>query len=123
MKLDNFTRSYIECALWSSTGDDGEPLDATFYESDLSGETLARMAEDCAMFQADNATDLSECGADAARAGFLFWLNRNGHGTGFWDQVGGDHSLRAVFNRLSDASEAWGSFYLYIGDDKHIHGN
>jgi hypothetical protein len=50
-KLDEFTRAYIECALWSSTDDDGEPLDALYSADDLSPECLDTMAADCADFQ------------------------------------------------------------------------
>jgi len=125
--LDTFTRSYIGAALWSSTDNSneqgGDPLDSNYSESDIAPETLQRMAEDCAAFQADNAEDLASADIEASRAGFLFWLNRNGHGSGFWDEVSGSHELRTVFMRLSAASEVWGDFNLYVGDDGQIYGS
>lgn len=117
--LDTFTRAYLECALWSSmdhsTPSGGEPLDRRFGVSDFTLSALSQAVADCAAFQADNAADLSAVAeiCDTSRAGFLFWLNRNGHGSGFWDEVGGGHELRATFNRLSDASKIWGSCDLY----------
>jgi hypothetical protein len=76
------------------------------------------MAEDCRQFQADNAEDLSESGLSTERAGHDFWLNRNGHGSGFWDE-----GIAPVFRRLSAASKVWGTFDLYLGDDGMIHGS
>jgi len=121
-ELDTFTRSYIETALWSSTDNTdesgGEPLDANYDAEDIAPETLAQMAEDCRDFQESNREDLETCGLPDSRAGHNFWLNRNGHGAGFWDE-GND----PVFRRLSDACKPYGSFDLYVGDDGQIYGH
>lgn len=120
--LDTFTRAYIECALWSSNDNadeqGGSPLDANYGVSDIAPDTLARMMQDCASFQSDNREQLDECGLSLERQGHDFWLNRNGHGSGFWDE-----GRLPVFSALSDASKVWGSFDLYIGDDNQIHGS
>lgn len=116
--LPNFTQAYIQCALWSSTDEQGEPLDRRFGPEDLAPETAGRMIDDCASFQADNQDDLRSSGLSSERAGHDFWLNRNGHGSGFWDEGPGP-----VFRRLSDAAKVWGSFDLYVGDNGLIHGN
>lgn len=117
-ELDSFTRAYVECALWSTCDTGGEPFDRNYDPDDIAPETLARMAEDCRQFQEDNAADLSESGLSDSRAGHDFWLNRNGHGSGFWDE-----GNEPVFRRLSDASIAWGTFDLYLGDDGQIYGS
>ncbi len=122
--LDSFTRAYLECALWSSHDDECESLDTNFHLSDIAPESVAQVAEECAQFQADNKADLSLVSSlcDSERAGHKFWLNRNGHGSGFWDEYyGEDESLRAAFLRLSDASKAWGSCDAYVGDDGQIY--
>lgn len=126
-KLDKFTRAYIECALWSTNdnADDtgGSPLDDNYDISDIAPETLARMISDCEQFQADNRADLDNCDLSLER-GHDFWLKRNGHGSGFWDEgYRKDASINAALKRLSDASKAWGTFDLYIGDDELIHGS
>lgn len=125
-KLDQFTRGYIGCALWSTmdnSGDSGgDPLDRNYSLNDIAGETIANMVKDCKQFQLDNAADLALVNIGARRAGFLFWLNRNGHGSGFWDEYNGaDTELRAAFVRLSNASKVWGSVDLYVGDDGKIY--
>ncbi len=127
--LDSFTRAYLECALWSShdnADEDGreEPLDRNYTLADIAPESVAQLAQECVQFQADNEADLSLVSSlcDSERAGHKFWLNRNRHGTGFWDEYyGEDESLRAAFLRLSDASKAWGSCDAYVGDDGQIY--
>jgi hypothetical protein len=120
--LDTFTRAYIECALWSSTDDSGEPLDSGRDADDLAPATLADMEEDCRQFQEANAELLAQAyerdGYDTARAGHDFWLTRNHHGAGFWDRGLGD-----IGTRLTELAHAWGSVDLYVGDDELIHGS
>jgi hypothetical protein len=128
MSHDAFTQAYIVCALWSSNDESndrgGDPLDSNYDATDIAPETLATMVADCARFQAENAIDIDRAIAfpsvsyyDTSRAGHDFWLTRNGHGAGFWDR-----ELGEVGARLSDASKAFGSFDLYIGDDGKIRG-
>ena len=126
-ELDRFTRSYIETALWSITDNadetGGEPLDRNYSPDDIHPETLARMAEDCRAFQEENRADLDACGLSPGRQGHNFWLNRNGHGSGFWDECFDcDAPEYEPLQRLSKASKSWGTFDLYIGDDGMIHG-
>lgn len=119
-ELDTFTRAYIACALWSSTdnADDsgGEPLDKNYSESDLAPETFAQMVEDCAAFQSKNDLD----GYGDEHAGHDFWLTRNGHGCGFWEE---DHGTPEQCALLDKTSKAFGSYDLYVGDDGRIYGN
>ena len=76
--LDDFTKAYIECALWSthdeSTPDGGVPLDANHGIHDLHPNTLAAITDDCQKFQKENAADIS---GDPSAAGHDFWLTRN----------------------------------------------
>ena len=120
-ELDRFTQGYIDCALWStldgSTTSGGYPLDEDFTWEDIDTETLALMVEDCRSFQDDNRQDLDYCELSFERKGHAFWLNRNRHGAGFWDE-----GCAPVYSRLSNASKVWGEFNLYVGDDDMIHG-
>lgn len=118
MTIDDFTKGYIECALWSSTGDDGTQLDENHGIEDLAPETLVTMIEDCRQFQETYAEDLAQADSrhGSAGHGHDFWLTRNRHGAGFWDRGYG-----AVGQRLTDAAHAEGSVDLYIGDDGKIY--
>jgi len=117
-----FFDAYVDAALWSSTDnvDDsgGEPLDKNYGREDIEPDTLAKMKQDCDAFIRDNDADLRVSGLSDEQAGHYFWLNRNGHGTGFWDQ--GDDP---VFKRLDDASDKFGSFDLFVGDNGKIDGS
>lgn len=127
--LDTFTRAYLECALWSSndesTPQGGEPLDANYSLLDFAPEAIESAVADCARFQAENAADIEAAGLDSARAGLYFWLNRNGHGSGFWDEkmesAGDPDSECQACDRLSEASEKFGEVNPYLGDDKQIY--
>lgn len=131
--MDDFTRAYMEAALWSSVDDEGEPLDVGRDYSDIAPETRERMERDCREFQAANLDALAcACAAaewlaeeqryskpdyDMAQAGHDFWLTRNGHGAGFWDR-----GLGICGEALTRASEKAGAFTLYVGDDGLIYG-
>ena len=127
MNIKEFTRGYITAALWSSTGDDGEPLDATHEPEDLAAETRATMEKDCREFTKQCNDDLREYSDKRALpidaeftaadcAGHDFWLTRNGHGAGFWDR-----GIGKVGDSLTVASEKFGSVDLYIGDDGKVY--
>lgn len=125
LNFELFLQAYIVCALWSSTDDDGEPLNDSHSPDDIAPETLQQMREDCRDFLEANRSDLIEyCAAmhseqwtGETRAGGDFWLTRNGHGAGFWDR-----GLDALGRRLADAAKVYKGVDLYIGDNGKIYG-
>lgn len=120
---DDFLNGYITAALWSTNDDSdedgGEPLDQNYSQDDISSELMEKMREDCRKFLAqcghliteENHIDKQEL---FAHAGHHFWLNRCGHGTGFWD--GGWAKPAATI--LSDACEEFGECWLTVDDGK-----
>jgi hypothetical protein len=115
MKFDEFTEAYLECALWTSTVYNDEPLDRAYNINDIAPDTLHRMVEDCRQFQ----TDHSELIADnPTRAGHDFWLTRNGHGSNFLDGDWPESTARTLY----DAAKRYREFDLYVGDNGLIHG-
>ena len=114
--MDEFTRSYLQTAIWSSTDDNDRPLDSNYNYQDISPETMQVMVDDCDRFQTENFSDIVD---DLDLAGHNFWLTRNGHGSGFWD---GDYEIEAG-KRLTDASHKFGSFDLYVGEGNRIYGS
>jgi hypothetical protein len=126
MGLDDFTRAYVECALWASTDNadesGGEPLDANYGIEDIDPTTLATMIEDCRRFQEENAADLAlynhpEWSA-ADLGGHDFFLTRNHHGAGFWDR---DCLPEDAGQRLTEAAEKFGEVDLTVGEDGWIY--
>jgi hypothetical protein len=118
--IDQFTAAYIECSLWASTDEDGEPLYCL--ETELSDETRATMVGECADFQTRFAELLEQSynhttiDYNEEYAGHDFWLTRNGHGAGFWDR-----GLGEIGKRLTEVSKQYGTVDLYIGDDGLIY--
>jgi len=116
--IDTFIASYVETALWSSTDDEGTPLDENYGPQDIAPATLREMAKDCVSFLEHHGELVAESGLSPKRAGHDFWLTRNRHGEGFWDE-----GLGRVGDELTDAAHAYGSFDLYVGSDDLIHGS
>ena len=122
-EFNSFFDSYIECALFSETDDNGNPLDATYERKDIAPETLKRMRDDCVKFWEANADKVRGAYVfetrytDAELAGHDFWLTRNRHGTGFWD---GDWN-EDIADDLDKAAHDFGECNLYVGDDRQIH--
>jgi hypothetical protein len=118
--LDEFTRQYLITALWAENdeSDDsgGRPLDDNYSLYDLSEEALKAAIEDCKKFQEEN-FDLIK--VDLSKSGHNFWLSRNGHGAGFFDDEAlyGDDEA----DILQEKSHEYGEVYLYVGDDGEIH--
>lgn len=120
--LDAFTTAYLVCALWSSTDDEGAPLDANYQQWDIAPETLERMTADCEAFQAANAELLSASELSTEQQGHDLWLSRNGHGAGFFDRCSGTGN-EAACDALQLLAKQCGEFDLYVGDDGKIYGN
>ena len=124
--VDEFTRAYIEAALWSSTdeSDDsgGEPLDNNYTIEEIADETRQEMIDDCSDFQSQaNLGEIKDAPTGEhsieALAGHDFWLTRNGHGAGFWD---GDWP-EPYGDSLTELSKTFGEVDLYVGDDGLIY--
>jgi hypothetical protein len=106
---------YIDAALWSSTHDDGEPLDVMGVEA-IHPDTRKKMRAEVADFVLKNRALLMASGLQDAQIGHDFWLTRNRHGAGFWDR-----GLGAIGGLLTDACRDFGEVDLYVGDDGKIH--
>lgn len=117
MNIETIARHYAVAALWSSTGDDDEPLDQNHGIEDIAPETLEAMREDCKAFAESAAALIEETGLSEEQVGHDFWLTRNGHGAGFWDRGLGDAG-----DQLAKLCKGFGEVWLYVGDDGLIYG-
>lgn len=112
-------------------------------------EVVLKMAADCAKFKTENAALITQAELSESRAGHNFWLSRNGHGSGFFDEysqteceayeheqaiaiVTRDFSKREALTetcpckyhaceRLQNASHNYPNVDLYFGDDGKIY--
>ncbi len=104
---------YLNCALWSSTDDNDNPLDENYDIDDIDQSAKDESLEDINGFL-DIAGTLLD-GQTDEQIGHDFWLTRNGHGAGFWDR-GLEHG-----DELTKLCEPFGSVDLYAGDDGKLH--
>ena len=138
--IDDMLAGYIEAALFStndeSTPEGGEPLDNNYNESDLTPECRAGMREDCERFAHENSkallASMGKKGAHTVKwaswdlAGYLIWLNRNGHGIGFWGGEWPEPYDKALDDACSHRASperparGFGEVYLYVTDDGKI---
>lgn len=116
MKTDTIAHHYAIAALWSSTDDAGEPLDAQYTADDMAPESLEKMTADCEAFLLRAGDLIKASGLDHEQIGHDFWLTRNNHGTGFWDRGLGD-----VGDQLTALCKSFGEVWLYVGDDGLIY--
>ena len=114
MNIDTVLHHYIVCALWSSTDDDGDPLD--YYDiEDIDPDTLEAMRADIVDFVESNKELLLSSGQSDEQIGHDFWLTRNHHGAGFWDRGLGD-----IGEELTKACHVYGDVYLYVSDNGKV---
>lgn len=117
--IDQVYLGYAEAALWSTLDErdnEFEHLDATCTISDICRVTADSMWEDCEKFVAQNYDDLVASKLDDHDIGHTFWLNRNGHGDGFWDRnLPGD-----LGKKLDHACESWGEVNLFVNANGEV---
>lgn len=115
--IDSMTRGYLETAIWSSTTEDGEPLEDYCGVNSLSPEAIAQAIEDCVSFLSQVREEgIDESVMDYEQWGHDFWLTRNRHGAGFWDRGFGE-----VGRKLTEMCHQYGERYLYVGDDDKVY--
>lgn len=91
-----------------------DPMDQNYSWTDLADETLAKIVADCKAFQDQN----NLTGYPLKNAGHDFWLTRNGHGCGFWEN---DFGTPEQCELLHAASKRFGECNLYVGDDGKLY--
>lgn len=114
---DLFFNAYIECAIWSSTHDDGRPLDEDDYSIESFDEDSLNKLRAHAIGFFDENIDLINEAKDFtyAEAGHDLWLTENGHGAGFWDRGLGD-----VGDKLTEKAQHHEQ-HIYVGDDGKLY--
>ncbi len=148
-ECEEFTKGYISCALWcgvmSYKHDDDCPChepakNGDAYDSDLctcdaemesstdehdedclEKDTLESLQSDAREFYKDNIEDLRACKLTMERSGHNFWLTRNRHGAGFWDDKSqGSAEADAALDKLTEASHAYGEQTLIEGANMKV---
>lgn len=86
MRNNPFIQGYIRAILFVETDAEGNPLDSTLTCEDFSEDATNCIYTDCVRFlRVAREHDLLK-DEHLEYAGHDFWLTRNGHGSGFWDE-------------------------------------
>lgn len=129
--LDAFTRGYFEAIEFTGISIPEELYDeegiteaegglcydlSRFDEVEWDEASIKKICEECEAFQNDNAEDLEEFHdtyhKGESYSGQTFWLNRNGHGCGFWE-----YDVEGC-KRLSQYSHEEGERRVFLQDGK-----
>lgn len=121
MKVSEIDRSVVlehakVAALWSTSGDDEEMLDATFTTADVTGEAETKLVEMIDNFLEQAEDFLDKCSMTDEQLGHDIILTANHHGAGFWDR-----GLGEVGDALTSIAHSVGSYDLYVGDDGKLY--
>lgn len=112
-EMTQFAEGYIEAALCTSNDDDHESFEGK-YPAKLE---YVKILSDCNKFQKESEDLLRASGLTEILQGHNFWLNRNGHGTGFWDR-----DLGVIGDKLSESCKKFKPVDLYLDDEGDVCG-
>jgi hypothetical protein len=110
---DDVGVSLAQVALWAGTGEDEEPLDSKYDISDINEDSLQAEVDIVQKFWTEAAAIGLTDWCDKGMFVHTFWLDRNGHGTGFWDTCPDD----VMGEQLSEMAKIYGPCDLLEGDD------
>lgn len=116
MDINIIFNAYLECALWSSTDKNDQPLDENYFITDINDNSLEVLKIDVVDFVNANKILLEQSALDDEQIGHDFWLSRNRHGAGFWDR-----GLGNIGEELTEIARVYGSIDLYVGDNGEIY--
>ena len=117
---DDDFNSYLQTILWSETDEDEDPLDDHYDVDDFDSDGARHQRKECESFIAENrvAIDfLLESGHKIDHILHDFWLNRCGHGVGFWS---GDYPEPQA-SQLDASARKYDQKWVYVGDDGVIY--
>ena len=112
--MNKILSAYLECALWSSTQEDGSPFDDDYGIEDFAPSAVESAQNEIndflSLLEAENI--LWEEQITEEQFGHDFWLTRNRHGVGFWDR-----GLGSLGEKLTKWAHSYGSSDVYLGND------
>lgn len=118
-----FISGYIDCALWSSLDNEGEPLDLGDYDWSenaflkLQAYAIEAFTKEYELIEAF----IEETNTDYSQAGHSFWLSCNGHGAGLFDFTKSPAALELDKKCDKYGHAIYKGFDLYVGDDGLIY--
>lgn len=114
LNVDEVLNSYLETALWAESDENNELYSKTVYQFDKA--SIQEAKNDIIQFlQIAKQQAPDELNTyDATGIGHNFWLSRNGHGAGFFDD--NNDQLQEIAKKFNQAD-------IYVGDDGRVYIN
>ena len=110
--LEQFTAAAIEALYFTDTGEDDQPGK----DAELDADTRLDFEADCRSFWRRFGCYVEPAKMTPEQAGHDFWLTRNGHGAGFWD----DDWPEPYADMLDKGAKCYGEFETYLSDAGEI---
>lgn len=112
---------YLESILWTDTDEStpsgGYTLDKNYSILDFTKEAVLKANNDCESFMKLAIEILEEYDWTAANVARNFWLTKNHHGSGFWDDNTYEKQDR---DKLTNISHQFSENYTYINENEQI---
>ena len=143
LDFDVFHNAFMTAALWSSTDNNGDPLDSNYDSSDIDDESATNLEAVARYFwfryscylegiaKANGRYAGSHGYTLDALAGHDLWLTMCGHGAGFWDRdfyemesdvfISDEPLMIDYKDMFTKGAEAIGNIDLYVGNDGKVH--
>ena len=118
--------SFLATLLWSSSDDNGEPLDREYSISEIDNlsaidrvicQFISMVEEDPVLISLENIIELTGNSSDRIAHDLCLTINR--HGAGFWD---GDYSPDGIVSgiigdRLTEIAQSFSEIYIFENDN------
>ena len=104
---------YLIAALWSSLDENDNPFDDNFNIKDIGYKTKEQSKQDIKKFLEKAKELLGE--ATDEQIGHDFWLTRNSHGSGFWDNEK-KYLNKKVGEKLTNIAKDFIEVFVYLAD-------
>lgn len=108
--LERFTTAFIEALYFTDTGGEGQPPS----DAEIHPETLEDLKADCRSFWWRYGYLVPQTDQAPEQAGHDFWLTRNGHGAGLWEECDWPHPYGPL---LDKGAKGMGPVDLYYDED------
>jgi len=111
--LDEFRQYLVTLARASLDPNTDEPLDSEPREFDH--DTEIQLYQEFERFYSQAHALLGTYEYEPGQLGHDFWLTRNGHGAGFWED-----EWQPYCNELTELAQSFGECYPYVDSFNHI---
>lgn len=118
--INEVVSGYIEAIKFTEEINDSQQ----FHDENVVMENITEQCKDFIEKIKEFIPQMEECNLQDRRVGHCFWYDRNGHGTGFWDedcimvQLKGDNKM--LSDILAEVAKSFGEIHV-VKDEKLVY--